>query len=838
MYEHTTDQNSPISKVVQRSRRYISRFAYSNTTTVANFFIILVFILLYFFIPQTSLMISYGYKEIEYAPFSTTLFIAYLSFSMIIFTRFANQIRQNSSSLGSNDKRDSPHHKADFITLLFTITPTLIHAFNFICAPEKDWILKLVITTLSGLLITYILYTFFFWDRSKFHPHDHNGENDLDRTNNLTLRDLFFSRLITIGLFIIVLGYFMRTTVDTDGIFTNSIGIGILDVCILYLISLRLIFFIVYQLVKYTFQTKIKNLIDPIHNKKNRALVDWLQDRIIAKIDNYDFSLSNVFAFISLLLIGAFFWIGYLAPVKGYNNIISFPHQFSASIAQESYDNRMSLDTYAYNWIAERDSSSSIYLIAGQGGGSRAGFWISSMMRQLDSSYTNFYDNLFAVSTVSGSSIGAGIYINHKKNTKKSREKDLFMDKEELKKFYTTDFVTSSALRLFFLNPWHKIFGRANFVNRNNQLIKEEHQAFINSFYDTHEKENVEFHHQSPFPIIYDDHTQYDHPLHLANTYNIDSSMKSVISPVTLSFGLDHEDLLSTLDKTDTLSYGEAMNLSQMFPILSASARVKDLHYYDGGIYDNSGLSTLRHVYQALKRARDAKAPQKKIIIFYAENGAEDESKVKDRAPSGLSSLIKAAMGSLFGASSKRHKEKLRKSVNDVDDKFVEDLFCNKTKITLNRWLSANNCDDMFKSINCDVKKAKEYFDTVYRDRTPYTMSTSVFFNSGRSELSQFDKNKIQKLVASIDPLSITIDTYTDVDTSAVKPENILAQERYKAVEKYLKSIGIKTLHHSSSKNEHTHQGEDNTLSKQMNRRADLTFTFYKAKTAYVAPPR
>src|SRR5690606_19682324 len=80
---------------------------------------------------------------------------------------------------------------------------------------------------------------------------------------------------------------------------------------------------------------------------------------------------------------------------------------------------RPSLTTYFDEWVTNRapnrGDTLDVYLVSGQGGGSRAAVWFFMAMNYLDSlestPSSRFSDRVFSISTVSGSTSGAAMFL-------------------------------------------------------------------------------------------------------------------------------------------------------------------------------------------------------------------------------------------------------------------------------------------------------------------------------------------------------------------------------------------------------------------------------------------
>ena len=84
--------------------------------------------------------------------------------------------------------------------------------------------------------------------------------------------------------------------------------------------------------------------------------------------------------------------------------------------------NRLSIYQYFDRWYdrakLQPDSNGyiNIRLISGQGGGSRAAAWFFMNMVHRDTADPSFYKSIFSISTVSGSTSGANMYLVAKAN--------------------------------------------------------------------------------------------------------------------------------------------------------------------------------------------------------------------------------------------------------------------------------------------------------------------------------------------------------------------------------------------------------------------------------------
>jgi len=282
-----------------------------------------------------------------------------------------------------------------------------------------------------------------------------------------------------------------------------------------------------------------------------------------------------------------------------------------------------------------------------------------------------------------------------------------------------------------------------------------------------------------------------------------------------------------------------------MFPVLSASANYKSLNYYsgkrkksqyyDGGIYDNSGLSTIRDVYAVLAPLRDMISPEKKIIILSAQNSTSIDNKISSHS---LGTLISAITGSIFSANTKKHNIKLENKNKKFKDE-LHTLKLNKS-IVLNRWISKSHADTMRHKIDSifEADNVENYFKKSKNERESSTsLKTNIYFDFNESDLNQTKESILKNLINDIKPYKITLKGYTD-SVGSENQNKIVASKRMNSVRKYIenqlkdKEIIIDTIPKLMMGNKN-----DSDESRQLFRRVEIIFNYYESKNGYFPEP-
>ncbi len=276
---------------------------------------------------------------------------------------------------------------------------------------------------------------------------------------------------------------------------------------------------------------------------------------------------------------------------------------------KEFTDNRETFDNYFKKWNDNRGpDKDTIYLISGPGGGSRAAVWFYLGMKKLDRIYggDKFYNNVFSISTVSGSTSGANMYLAEKYLTKNSiiSKEEIPSSKDLARKIYSKNYFSSTFFGLLIGDGIEGIINPK--IDRNYYFQKEE----MNAFSEAYELKNNQIIEANKFfenDLLYP-YKNCNTPLFLINTSLINYGKRGVFSPVKLkniSLGVDlYANYSSASSKK---GYGIPMitcvNQSQAFPIINSYNYLEGSgRLCDGGLYDNSGCTTTLEVYQALKK--------------------------------------------------------------------------------------------------------------------------------------------------------------------------------------------------------------------------------------------
>ncbi|MBK8779141.1 MAG: hypothetical protein WBB12_18840 [Saprospiraceae bacterium] len=379
----------------------------------------------------------------------------------------------------------------------------------------------------------------------------------------------------------------------------------------------------------------------------------------------------NVFTFKFWAILGVCYFLGLITrPHKGREQYRIDP---GYSIHQ-----RMDWDSYVDAWMG-RDTTSvePIYLISGQGGGSRAGCAFFTSMTLLDSMLGK---NLLLITAVSGSANGTGFYLGIKHALPAGKTFNQLISSKDtttLRKIdsilYQKDYISSSLFKLLFTDYSRSVFGRINSdKSRNMALLKEEDASYreVAAFLKLKSSSLVD----STWGNIYTDSADHELPLFFPMSYNIERGVKAIHSPVHLPSEGMHPfwSVLDSLRPSRDLTISQSILTSQLFPIINASASIDSFHYLDGGVYDNLAFESLFDFYRLVAAKRDLLVPHRPIILISIVNGQYEKTLKPGDIHTELGAIGTALSGSLFSTNPKVHKSEGLLEINKSLDRFFE----------------------------------------------------------------------------------------------------------------------------------------------------------------------
>ncbi|MEO6039116.1 MAG: hypothetical protein ABIQ93_11950, partial [Saprospiraceae bacterium] len=409
------------------------------------------------------------------------------------------------------------------------------------------------------------------------------------------------------------------------------------------------------------------------------------------------------------------------------------------------------LKTAISSWMKARNMSNDtseypVYIVSGQGGGSRAGYWMSHTLLGLDSlSQGQFRKHCFALSTISGSSPGAAVSLAYWVDT--------LPDKPGWQYFpqavYENNFITCGVAGNFFGDFLRK-FGFPRIKNRNQRLQEEEAWCVQRALHPDHSRvsladafgyrpigmDSMQTLYQGFDRLYYPDDTlRTDLPYFFANTCHVQTGKRGVASVFRKGrdqdlFLLDAIPITELMDTTITL--GGAANISELFPFVSAAGGIDYQHpkpkvdpqapddwapetalFVDGGYYENYGLTTaleLSRMFKVVKQENPKAFSRFKIHIICVVNSDAHigESDLPHQTVSHSVNQFQAPVTALLNTPFSGHASQLRwqmKYVFHPDSLFdySEIVLPNSVNVPLSRILTQANIKKMDDAWEKDV---------------------------------------------------------------------------------------------------------------------------------------
>ncbi len=336
-------------------------------------------------------------------------------------------------------------------------------------------------------------------------------------------------------------------------------------------------------------------------------------------------------------------------------------HRINTVTGGPSQTQRLTFDAWFQQWwlhniVQTGDTAAAeipVYLVAAQGGGSRAGLWTSELLNRLEvESQYRFHRHCLAITSASGGSAGVGATLALWQLARDSagllENPAAHRDRADAYRA----FAAGMFQRNYLSGPFYDIFiceigSRFLFFqkdrrNRNYRHQKDESLGFAAAVYrgrwgkeprwrarvgqrvgslwldgaaatlplgDGAVAPNYLFRPYLAAWYADDGAPRTEFPLYLPITTNLHTGKSGYCSPVVMEAQLftDAIDILAAVDSMNgpeqagryTLPLSAATNLSQLFPLMNAFTYIPGSgNYIDGGTFENMGLTALLELYR------------------------------------------------------------------------------------------------------------------------------------------------------------------------------------------------------------------------------------------------
>ncbi len=408
---------------------------------------------------------------------------------------------------------------------------------------------------------------------------------------------------------------------------------------------------------------------------------------------------------------------------------------------------------YITGWLDSRQKklgkdSFDVYIVAGQGGGSRGAYWFSKIMTEMDViTEGSFRQQCLAMSTVSGSSVGAQGIVALWDSIPFSPQNNASILSKFSRNAFQHNFLSGNLADLFFKDNMAAFWPSTGDFNpltlgrgdRNHRLQHEEAVRISDAlaggdkptdgvsdwsiFKAFRLKALKNCATNAPFWSYYyadfrSDKPRFKAPLLFANTCQVQEGKRSFVSPVRYDSTLfvNSFDLTNKLTKhSKSMSLTSAANLSELFPYLSMASRLtltksEEYNFVDGGYYENYGLTT---AYELIRFCADSvkTMPKYKGIRLHLIAIINSQEVVADNTIEGISQVtapVQAIMGATFGGHADHKLKEIRAMSGRNNFSFYEiklPYTDDKSIVPLSRMLSIQSMEYMDKMATDSMRK-------------------------------------------------------------------------------------------------------------------------------------
>jgi hypothetical protein len=250
-----------------------------------------------------------------------------------------------------------------------------------------------------------------------------------------------------------------------------------------------------------------------------------------------------------------------------------------------------------------------IYLIATEGGGIRSAYWTAAVLSKLDSSNKHFFRHVYAISGVSGGSVGATIFTAQHRDVKRNPKYSFNVDR-----YFQNDFL-SPVLTAFLIPDLLQKFSPFAINSLDRAVYLEDSWESAYSF----NKQNDELGALNPFNTLSEpfmdlwrpmkDTSELEIPLLFLNSTNVEMGIKGVLTPVSIANNSNFKNVIDIQESVYRhIPLKTAASMSARFPIVTPPATTQVINepwkdsanFVDGGYIDNSGTTTLLSILSTL----------------------------------------------------------------------------------------------------------------------------------------------------------------------------------------------------------------------------------------------
>jgi hypothetical protein len=292
-------------------------------------------------------------------------------------------------------------------------------------------------------------------------------------------------------------------------------------------------------------------------------------------------------------------------------------------------DSRKLIHQYFDDWVEAKgfDTSSAfpVIFVSAEGGALRTGCFTSMMLARIQDSLPNFKQYAFCYSSVSGGTLGVNFF-----NALTQAPSLPATYKDLTRKFYEEDFLSATTGKLVFAEIINAFLPRlVPFFDRAGALEKSWENSFAKA---TGLKKDANIL-AANFSLNAGNPAAKTNAVTLINVTEVESGQRTIWSNILVD-PVNFKEVIDLQKKSVVqLPYSTAISLSARFPLVSPAGAIewdkgKQLHYVDGGYYENKGALSIAEAVEAIKKFSKYKDKAEVYVIqFHFSQESEGEYK-------------------------------------------------------------------------------------------------------------------------------------------------------------------------------------------------------------------
>ena len=341
----------------------------------------------------------------------------------------------------------------------------------------------------------------------------------------------------------------------------------------------------------------------------------------------------------------------FVAIVAGFLND---NHTIRSTEVREPATAREIPETHFRNWLGTRlegqatDRPYPLFVVASAGGGIRAAYWTTSVLGRIaDANGEKWSDHLYAMSGVSGGSVGAALHAVQiaeqiqPSPAQSNQREGLLSFVERARVSLDNDLLSPAAAYMLFPDLVQRFVPfPVPFADRARAIELSMDAAAA----DPHGVNSNRF--ARRFVELWSDANRYRIPVLLLNTTVVETGQRAIISNLQIdNTFIDTVDLLGADKQTGNMPLSTAAHLSARFTYVSPAGTIRTPegklwgHIVDGGYFENSGAASAAELMQKMQTVADAVGKEKSrkvslmLILIRNDSDATDVCRIAQSAP-------------------------------------------------------------------------------------------------------------------------------------------------------------------------------------------------------------